>query len=259
MWVIFSEWIFVLRWLRFFSLFFLPSLDAILLFSIFVLSSSTPECLHLCTMYTIYVCEAHFNAHIYDFKLYAPDVFIFHDVRAQIVHTVDHIWGAALSSFHPPIITISQFYAFVVFTLYCCSHWLSIGSKSSLYRELFLPYTQYKYIVQSLYTSHHSHFVHVLVFSFFFLVSFRFLSSGYIFHIHSHYYPTTFVSRSFQQISSVGFLYLLLVHIMSRSLSFAWLLLLLYLHHCFLLGSSTNYDVKWCLKASLVYICMLYV
>lgn len=67
-----------------FFCYFFSSPDAILLFSIFVLSSSTPECLHLFTIThtPMYVCEAHFNVHIYDFKLYAPDVFIFHDVKA---------------------------------------------------------------------------------------------------------------------------------------------------------------------------------
>lgn len=89
---------------------------------------------------------------------------IFHAICARCIHisrykhtfAEPYMSREVVQSAHPPlnlqIITISQFYAFVVFALYCCSHWLSIGSKSSLYRELFAMCTH-----KHTYSSHHAH------------------------------------------------------------------------------------------------------
>lgn len=89
----FCEWIFVLRLLRVVisSLLLLLLLTQFYYFQ-FLCFQVAPQSVCICLQYiwsimhihthVIYVCEAYFNVHIYDFKLYAPDVFIFHDIRA---------------------------------------------------------------------------------------------------------------------------------------------------------------------------------
>lgn len=128
--------------------------------------------------------------------------------------------------FHPPIITISQFYAFVVFALYCCSHWLSIGSKSSLYRELFLPCIQVHCLhthTHCTYTTYHSHFVHILVSSLF-LISFPFkwISFPHPLPLFSDDFCFPIVSNKFHL-----YIFAFFGSLVSLSLSFVLLLLLL--------------------------------
>lgn len=115
-----------------------------------------PNAIRVCCV-SVCVCEAHFHVYIYDAIWFSCDMcqmYSYFTIQAYICRTIYEPWGDSIGP--PPlnlqIITISQFYAFVVFALYCCSHWLSIGSKSSLYRELFAMCTH-----KHTYSSHHAH------------------------------------------------------------------------------------------------------
>lgn len=71
---------------------------------------------------------AHFHVYVYD-------AIQFRTICGRWIHYSRYT--ATIWAVRRPIITISQFYAFVV-SHYSCSHWLSIGSKSSLYHELYI-------------------------------------------------------------------------------------------------------------------------
>lgn len=72
---------------------------------------------------------AHFHVYVYD-------AIQFQTICGRWIHYSRYT--ATIWAVRRPIITISQFYAFVV-SHYSCSHWLSIGSKSSLYHEQYMP------------------------------------------------------------------------------------------------------------------------